>query len=197
MFGGFSAVWTTLTLLLTGSVYHLAPQAIGVFAAVSGATLFCTPVAGRWVDRRGADHMTLVCLVAVVASAGLLLGGSAGGGPGLATLFAGALLLDVAMQSGMVANQARILSLRPEARGRVNTAYMTCAYLGGSLGSWAGTLVYSHLGWPGVCALLGGLAVSGLCRHLGALRTMDLVNQPPGLPATVANYETSRVLTDQ
>ena len=68
----------------------------------------------------------------------MLAFGSLGGALGLAALVLGTLLLDVAMQSGMVANQVRIYALRPEARSRLNTAYMTCAYLGGSMGSWLG-----------------------------------------------------------
>ena len=177
VFGGFSAVWTTLTLLLTGPVYRLPTQTVGLFALVSAATLFCTPLAGRWIDRRGPDRVTLVCLVAVVASAAFLAGGSFGGRAGLGALGAGVLLLDVAMQSNMVANQARILTLRPQARARVNTAYMTCAYLGGALGSWMGALVYSHLRWPGVCALLGVLAATALGRHLVAIRSMQADNK--------------------
>ncbi|GAB3974370.1 hypothetical protein GCM10029978_055830 [Actinoallomurus acanthiterrae] len=70
------------------------------------------------------------------------------------------------MQSGMVANQARIFALRADARSRLNTAYMTCAYLGGSAGSWLGTRAYGHAGWPGVCALVAALTALALARHL-------------------------------
>ena len=54
---------------------------------------------------------------------------------------------------------------------------MTCAYLGGALGSWTGALVYSHLRWPGVCALLGVLAATALGRHLVAIRSMQADNE--------------------
>jgi hypothetical protein len=68
-------------------------------------------------------------------------------------LIVGTLVLDVAMQSGMVADQVRIFALRPEVRSRLNTAYMTCAYPGGSVGSWPAVNAYTRFGWPGVCAL--------------------------------------------
>ncbi|WP_214415500.1 MFS transporter [Sphaerisporangium fuscum] len=170
VFGGFSAVWTCLALLLTGPVYGLGAQASGMIALVSAVTMFCTPVAGRLVDRRGPDAVNLVCMLGVLASAAVLATGVLGGTAGLAGLTAGTLLLDVAMQSGMVANQARVLALRPEARSRINTAYMTCAFLGGSTGSWLGTRAYAEAGWYAVCALLAALAVSALARHLVALR---------------------------
>lgn len=78
----------------------------------------------------------------------------------------GMLMLDVAMQCGQVANQARIFALRPEARARLNTAYMTCAFLGGSAGSWLGVRTYIRFGWLGVCALVAVLAALALARHL-------------------------------
>lgn len=86
----------------------------------------------------------------------------------MAALVAGTLLLDVAMQSAMVANKARGFALRPDALGRLNTAFMTCAYLGGSAGSWAGVRTYGRAGWPGVCGLVAFLALIALVRRLTA-----------------------------
>ncbi|MFE9066994.1 MFS transporter [Streptomyces violaceusniger] len=169
VFAGFSAVWTCLALLLAGPAYGLGAQAVGMLALVGAATMFCTPLAGRLVDRRGPDPVNLVCLLGVLVSAVILAAGARGGTPGLAALTVGTLLLDVAMQSGMVANQARVYALRPDARSRLNTAYMTCAYLGGSAGSWLGVQVWSRVGWWGVCALVTFLTGIALVRHLPAL----------------------------
>ncbi|MEV0405196.1 MFS transporter [Actinoallomurus sp. NPDC050550] len=166
VFAGFSAVWTCLALLLTGPSYSLDAQTAGMLALAGGATMLCTPLAGRLVDRRGPDPVNLVCLLGVLAAAAVLTAGACGGAAGLTALTAGTLLLDVAMQSGMVANQARIFALRPDARSRLNTAYMTCAYLGGSAGSWLGTRAYRHAGWPGVCALVAALTALALAHHL-------------------------------
>lgn len=122
------------------------------------------------VDRVGPDPVNLVCMLGVLVSAAVLAAGSLGGAAGLAALTLGTLVLDVAMQCGMVANQARVYAVRPDARGRLNTAYMTCAYLGGSAGSWLGVRVWSVAGWRGVCALLALLAALALTRHLLSLR---------------------------
>ncbi|MGK5553497.1 MFS transporter [Actinomadura kijaniata] len=166
VFAGFTAAWTSLALLVTGPEYDLGASAVGLIALVGAASMFCTPVAGRNVDRRGPGPVNLVCILAVIAAAALLTTGSLGGAVGLAGLTAGMLLLDVAVQSGQVANQARILALRPEARSRLNTAYMTCAFLGGGIGSWLGVRAYTHLGWTGVCLLVAALAGLALARHL-------------------------------
>ncbi|WP_243716386.1 MFS transporter [Actinomadura darangshiensis] len=171
VFGGFQAVWTGVALLLTGPVYGLGAQAVGVLALVSAGTMVAMPVAGRQVDRRGSDPVSLVAILGTLASAGVLAFGTLGGAAGLVALGAGTLLLDVAMQSGMIANQARIFALRPDARSRINTAYMTCAFLGGSTGSWLGATAYTRSGWTGLCALVAFLAVLALARHLLHRRT--------------------------
>ncbi|GCD40130.1 putative permease [Streptomyces chrestomyceticus JCM 4735] len=171
VFAGFSAVWTCLALLLAGPAYGLDTRAVGTIALVGAATMLCTPLAGRLVDRHGPDPVNLVCLLGVLVSAAVLTAGARGGVPGLAALVLGTLLLDVTMQSGMVANQVRIYALRADARSRLSTAYMTCAYLGGSAGSWLGVRIWSRAGWHGVCALVALLAILALTRHLLALHT--------------------------
>lgn len=170
VFAGFSAVWTTLALLLTGPAYGLDARAVGAFALVGAGTMLCTPLAGRLVDRRGSDRVNFVCMLGAVAAAGVLAAGGLGGWAGLAALVLGTLALDVAMQSGMVANQVRVYALGPGALSRLNTAYMTCAFLGGSVGSWLGARAYAGFGWSGVCALLASLSTLALIRHLLHLR---------------------------
>ncbi len=166
MFAGFSAAWTSIALFVTGPKYGLGASAVGLIALVGAGSMFCTPIAGRRIDRHGSDQVNLICMLGTIAAAAVLVAGAIGGAAGLVALTVGMLLLDVAMQCGQVANQARIFALRPEARSRLNTAYMTCAFLGGGAGSWLGVRAYTYLGWPGVCALVAVLAAVALSRHL-------------------------------
>ncbi|MFF9584585.1 MFS transporter [Streptomyces achromogenes] len=166
VFAGFSAAWTALTLLVTGPAYDMGAQTVGALGLVGAASMFCTPIAGRAADRRGPDAVSLWCLLGAIGSAGVLVLGGTGGTAGLVVLAGGMLLLDVAVQGGQVANQARNFALRPDARARVNTAYMTCAFLGGSAGSWLGVRAYDGLGWPGVTGLVALMAAIALARHL-------------------------------
>ncbi|MFL6448115.1 MAG: hypothetical protein ACJ746_10570 [Bryobacteraceae bacterium] len=57
-------------------------------------------------------------------------------------LVLGVILLDGGVQAAQVANQTRVLGLRPDARNRLNTVYMIC-YFGGS--NWLGTSRKAHL----------------------------------------------------
>ncbi|GAA3436325.1 hypothetical protein [Kutzneria kofuensis] len=83
----------------------------------------------------------------MIAASGVLAFGLLGGVAGLVLLIGGLVLLDVAVQCNQVANQSRIFALLPEARSRLNTAYMTCTFLGGTLGSWLGVQAYDLFGW--------------------------------------------------
>jgi predicted MFS family arabinose efflux permease len=165
MFGGFTAAWTSLALLLGGPLYHLGGQAVGLIALVGAASVLCTPVVGRLIDRKGPDFVSPLAFATGMMAAIVLLGGQLGGAAGLLALTAGMLLLDIAVQSGQTANQARVFAIRPDARSRLNTAYMTCVFLGGSGGSWIGVKIYGNWGWPGVCALIAVSAAIALARH--------------------------------
>ncbi|MEV7556522.1 hypothetical protein [Streptomyces sp. NPDC089795] len=182
---------------------------------MGAVTLPCTPYAGRLVDRVGPDRVNLGRLLGVLLSAAVLAAGGGGGAAGLAAPAACTLLLDLSMQSGMLADQARVYALRPDARSRLNTAYITCAYLGGSGGSWLGVRVHGSAGWSGVCVLVAVLAGIAPARHPaaprrpGAVRTTGGgrragrpmrvgIGRPPAItPPVEAAGRTASVPTDQ
>lgn len=168
LFGAFSAAWTTVALLLTGPAYRLSTSAVGLIALVGAGSVFATPAAGRRVDRTGPGPVNVACFVGAMGAAGLLCLALLRGAAGLAGLAAGLLLLDVAVQCGQAANQARIFALAGELRARRNTAYMTCAFLGGTAGSWLGLRAYGLLGWAGVPLLVAAAAVVALAAQLRA-----------------------------
>jgi predicted MFS family arabinose efflux permease len=166
VFAGFSGAWTALALLVTGSKYGYGSSMVGLIALVGAGSVFCTPIAGRMADRLGPDRVNLVCMIGTLVASAVLLIGVAGGPVGLVALFVGMLGLDVAFQCGQVANQTRIFALNPAMRSRLNTAYMTCSFLGGSLGSFLAVRAYVGFGWGAVCALVAVGAVLALTRHL-------------------------------
>lgn len=165
IFGAFTAAWTSLALLVTGPGYGFGTSVVGIIALVGAASILAVKAAGRMTDRRGPDVVNAACIVGLIVSAVILLTGLLGGWFGLVGLVVGMLLLDVSVQSSQVANQARIFALVPDARARLNSAYMTCVFAGGSLGSWAGARLFVAFGWTGVCALVAAAALLALVRH--------------------------------
>jgi predicted MFS family arabinose efflux permease len=68
-------------------------------------------------------------------------------------LIVGILVLDIGVQGLQVTNQSLIYRLAPEARSRINSAYMVCYFAGGALGSAIGSSLYDSHRWAGVCLL--------------------------------------------
>ena len=66
----------------------------------------------------------------------------------LAGLVAGVVLLDVGVQAGPVAKQARVCKAFPVARGRANTVYMVNYFIGGAIGWIASAHAWSAYGRP-------------------------------------------------
>lgn len=72
----------------------------------------------------------------------------------------GVVLLDLGVQGSLISNQHTVYALRPEARSRLNTIFMTAMFLGGSAGSAGATLAWNAAGWPAVVAY--GIALAAL-----------------------------------
>ena len=61
--------------------------------------------------------------------------------------------------------------MQPEARGRLNTVFMTGMFIGGAIGSGAAGVGWALAGWPAVCAVGFALALLSLAAHLRPLRS--------------------------
>ena len=147
--GCFSILWTPIAFLLSGPPYHYGTALIGLFGLAGLAGAAAAPAAGRLADRGRGRYATLGSIVILLGSWSLLdLGAHS-----LAALIAGTIALDLGVQALHISNQSDIYALRPQARSRLNTAYMVAYFLGGAVMSAAASLVYSAAGWNGICAL--------------------------------------------
>jgi predicted MFS family arabinose efflux permease len=154
-FAAFSVFWTTMAFLLAGSPYHYGDLTIGLFGLVGAGGALIANVAGRWADR-GWTRTTTLVFAGLVAVSFLPLWW---GRHSLAMLIVGILLMDVGVQGLQVTNQSLIYRLAPDARSRVNSAYMVCYFAGGAIGSALGSSVYESHHWAGVCVLGGAIGV--------------------------------------
>ncbi|OLF17252.1 MFS transporter [Actinophytocola xanthii] len=155
-FASFNAFWTASAFMLAGAPYRWTTTAIGLFALVGVAGALGARLAGRLVDRGHASRAMPVFLLATALSFGLI----ALGQHWLAALVVGVVVMDLASQAVHISNQNVVYALRPQARSRINTAYMTSYFVAGSVGSGLSAVVYPVFGWTGVGVL--GFALPAL-----------------------------------
>jgi predicted MFS family arabinose efflux permease len=172
-FASFGCFWTTVTFLLSGPGYGFSQLGIGLFALVGAAGAITAAFGGRLLDGRRQLHWPAsgAALALTAASFVLIgLGGAAHGAIGLALLVVGVLLMDACVQAGHVINQSVIYDLLPEARSRLTTIYMTTYFVGGAVGSAAGSQAYQHWGWAGASVTAAAFPVLGLAAWLADRR---------------------------
>ena len=145
-FGVFTLFWTTLSFFLIGKVSH-PPRVAGLFGVIGVFGALAAPLAGKLSDRRGPEFTVTLSLIAIAAAFVVMWVW-----PGIPSLIFGVLLMDMGVQSIQVAEQARAISLVPDARSRLNTLYMVARFIGGAAGSSIGTAAWTSHRWPGVCA---------------------------------------------
>ncbi len=166
-FACFSVLWTTIAFLLSGAPYHYSSAVIGLFGLVGAGGILAANLAGKLADADRSTSATLVAGVLLTGSFGLLWFGHSA----LAALIVGIVVLDVGTQGMQITNQAIIYALRPDARSRINSAYMVCYFIGGAAGSLTAGVVYGSHRWAGVCILGAGFGALSLASTLyGRLR---------------------------
>ncbi len=168
-FAAFSALWTTIAFLLSGSPYRYSNAVIGLFGLVGAAGILAANLAGKLADSARSTATTISAGVLLTGSFALLWAGHAS----LAALIVGIVVLDIGTQGMQITNQAVIYALRPDARSSINSAYMVCYFVGGAVGSLSAGALYGSHGWAGVCVLGAGFGVLTL-----ALSAYDRVRPP-------------------
>jgi predicted MFS family arabinose efflux permease len=157
VFGAFTTYWTAISYELIDH-HHLTQNGVAVFALIGAAGALAAPIAGRLGD---AGHSIPVRAGAMLV--GLLAMLIAGLGAGsVFALALGGVLLDFAVQSHQVVSQRDIYALRPDARARVNSIYMTSVFLGGAAASAATGPVLAAWGWSGVTVMAASLMAISL-----------------------------------
>jgi predicted MFS family arabinose efflux permease len=157
-FGAFSAFWTTLAFHLATPPFGYSSSVVGLFGLVGIVGALAAPLAGRIADRRSPRQTIAAGLVCVLLAYSVFYGF----GATLWGMVAGVILLDLGVQAAHISNQSRIYAIRPEARSRMNTAYMVAYFIGGAVGSYSGAWGWSRAGWGGVCFVGFGMTLGGL-----------------------------------
>ncbi|HEV7678113.1 MAG TPA: MFS transporter [Candidatus Dormibacteraeota bacterium] len=181
VFAIFSIFWTSVAFLLAGPPYGYGESVIGLFGLAGAAGVVVASVAGRLADRGMHRITTGVSLLILAVSFALI----AAGRNHVVPLLAGIVVLDMGVQGVHITNQSLVYDIRPQARSRLNSVYLTLYFVGGALGSAASAAVYAAHGWLGVSLL--GVAVTGVGLVAWALEPRLLcggVRADPGGPAS-------------
>ena len=149
-FGMFIATWLGLALHLTSPQLGYGVDTVGYLAGIAVVSIFATPRIGRWADRVGPRRARFYAAIVQLLGVCLFypLGFSA------LSVLVPLILVNLVGPSVDVTGRMTFLSLEPHIRTRLTTIYIVIMFIGGGIGSLAGTATYDHFGWAGTCGLL-------------------------------------------
>jgi len=169
-FATFGMFWTTMVLHLSGAPFHFPSSLIGLFGLAAAAGALAAPLVGGVADKRNPR-------IAIGYGIGILLLSYIlfyTWGNSVVVMIIGIVLLDLAMQCIHISNQSRVYALIPGARNRLNTVYMTVSFMGTSLGSAIGLMVWDRAGWKGVCIAGMALAIAAFGLYAATYKKVRL-----------------------
>lgn len=150
-FASFSVFWTSLAFLLARPPYNYSDSLIGLFGLLGAAGALSASFAGKLHDKghtRLGTGLLLSLIIIAFTTMGLF-------STHLIAIIIGVVLLDIGQQGSHILNQSVIYTLDAAARSRITTAYMTCFFFGGVVGSASSGYVFEIGGWSAV-SWLGG-----------------------------------------
>lgn len=142
-FGIFLLIWMGLGLHLTSPEMGLGVDSVGYLGIFSAVNIFTTPLLGKWADRIGPRKARVV--MASIQMFGVLTLFFTGHSFWL--LVIPIVIISVAGPMIDVTGRMTALGEAPEIRTRLMSLYIILMFLGGGVGSWAGTIAYDLGGW--------------------------------------------------
>ncbi|KAL8690450.1 MAG: hypothetical protein Q9218_004104 [Villophora microphyllina] len=141
----FTSFWTTLTFLLSSPPYEYSTLVIGLFALIGIAAMFLGPLYSHNVTDRFIPLFSVILGLSICLTGTII--GTYTGSFSVAGPIIQAFALDFGIQTSQIANRSAIYAILPQARNRVNTAYMLSAFCGQLTGTALGNHIYAIGGW--------------------------------------------------
>lgn len=147
VFAAMSTLFSTIAILLTSSPFHLSDVLVGVvtLAGVFGA--LSTTKIGKIADQGHTLSLTWIGLLTLIVSWFFLYFGE----QSLLSYMIGYGIISLGLTIVHTSNQNIIFRLRPDAKSRINSIYMTSYFIGGACGSALGVYAWHHGGWKMTC----------------------------------------------
>jgi predicted MFS family arabinose efflux permease len=162
-FAIFTASWLALALHLTSPAMGYGTDDVGYLAGIAAVSVFTTPRLGRWADRVGPRRARIAAALVQLAGIALFypLGGS------IWSIAVPLFITNLVGPTVDVTGRMTLFALAPDIRTRLTTSYIMAMFVGGAVGSAAGTAVFDLGGWGATCALLlaASCAVVALSLH--------------------------------
>lgn len=150
-FAAMSVLFSTIAILLKSS-FGLADFMVGIVAMVGVFGALSTKHVGKIADRGYVTALTCGGLALLAISWLFLYYGQFS----LWSYILGFGLINFGLATVHSSNQNVIFRLRPDAKSRINSIYMTSYFTGGACGSALGIYAWQHGGWLWSCLV-------GLC----------------------------------
>ena len=158
----FSAFWTVLAFELSDPPFDLSTDFIGLFGLAGAAGAIAAPITGKISDRIGPLFNIKFGIVCVFLSFLVMYLFQ----HSLVVLVLGALFFDLGVQVCLISHQTIIYGMHPDSKARANALFVAGLFLFFSLGSFLGSFIFSHYGWPGVLYLSLVCCIAGFFSHL-------------------------------
>ncbi|OTG64739.1 MFS transporter [Acinetobacter silvestris] len=156
-FAAMSILFSTIAVLLTSEPFNLPDVLVGVATLIGVFGALSTTKIGKIADRGHTKALTWIGITILAISWGFLYFG----GQSLISYVIGYGIINFGLATVHSSNQNIIFRLRPDAKSRINSIYMTIYFIGGACGSALGIYAWHHGGWAMTC-------VAGLCLVIGS-----------------------------
>ncbi len=153
-FAAMSMLFSTIALLLTQKPFELSDVWVGLVTLVGVFGALSTQFIGKWADRGYIKLLSWIGCSILAGSWLLLYFGSVS----LFSYVIGYGLINLGLAMTHSCNQNVIFRLRPNAKSRINSIYMTLYFIGGACGSALGVYAWHLGGWHYTCYF--GLALA-------------------------------------
>ncbi|MGI8957184.1 MAG: MFS transporter [Chthoniobacterales bacterium] len=157
MYTTFNIFWTAAPLVLLRR-FNFTQNDVALFALAGAGGALAAPIAGSLADR-GMTRLTTwiahaLLIICFLAADAVVAAGS------VIAFVVTALLIDAAVQLNQITSQKIIFDISEEARGRINSIYLTSMFGIGASGSLIGSASFEAGGWLLTTAL--GAAIAAL-----------------------------------
>ncbi len=163
-FAQFIALWLGLALHLTSPEMGYGTDVVGYLAGFAAISILSTPRLGTLADRFGPRRARFYFSLVQTAGIALLIPF----GNNLWLLMIPIFFGNLVGPAIDVTSRMTFLSLAPGLRTRLTTIYIVMMFMGGAIGSIAGTAIYDFYGWNGTA-----LYVFGSCLAIVAISLLS------------------------